>query len=127
MPFLPFHLKDFGMVKVRHQQPGPNGEDNQHLSTKQALMGKLREGCPFIPGKCWEFLARWESCFQDENLPLAAFASGIHSYLYLITGLAENLPFEKKKIQGRVSFSDTGLERKQETHIPSSPKLHITG
>lgn len=89
-------------------------------------MGKLREGCPIVPGTCREFLARWESCFQDEKLPLAAFASGIHSYLYLITGLAQNLPFEKKN-QGRVSFSDTGLGRKQETHIPSSPKLHITG
>lgn len=84
MPFLRSHLKDFGTVKVRQQQPGLNGEDNQHLSTKQALS----KGCPIVPGTCRESLARWESCFQDEKLPLAAFASGIHSYLYLIVGLA---------------------------------------
>lgn len=125
MPFLPFHLKDFGMVKVRHQQPGPNGEDNQHLSTKQALMGKLREGCPFIPGKCWEFLARWESCFQDENLPLAAFASGIHSYLYLITGLAENLPFEKKKNSGEsFLFRHRLREKTRDSHSLLSQAAH---
>lgn len=61
-------------------------------------------------------LARWEISSQDEKLPLAVFASGIHSNLYVITDLAYNLFFEKKKkkrIQQRVFFSDTGLERKQ--------------
>lgn len=42
-------------------------------------------------------LARWEISSQDEKLPLAVFASGIHSNLYVITDLAYNLFFEKKK------------------------------
>lgn len=50
-----------------------------------------------MPGTCSDFLARWESGFQDEKLRLAAFASGAHSYLYLITDLAQTLLFEKKK------------------------------
>lgn len=49
----------------------------------------------------------------------APFASGIHSDLYLITDLVYNLFFGKKKIQQRVSFSDTGLERKHHSWAPS--------
>lgn len=57
-----------------------------------------------MPGTCRDFLARWESGFQDEKLPLAAFASGVRSYLYLITDLAYNLLFEKKNIKGESPF-----------------------
>lgn len=43
-----------------------------------------------------DFLARWEG-FQDEKLPLADFTSVIHSAVYLVTDLAQNLPFLKKE------------------------------
>lgn len=87
-------------------------------------MGKLREGCPIVPGTCREFLARWESCFQDEKLPLAAFASGIHSYLYLITGLAQNLPFERKKSGKSFLFRHWLWEKTRDSHSLLSQAAH---
>lgn len=56
MPFLPSHLKHFGKVKVRQQQPGLNGVESQHLSTRQALTGdsgRAGPSCQAHAGTSW--------------------------------------------------------------------------
>lgn len=54
-PFVPSHPKDFGKAKVR-QEPGLNGFQGKHLSTRQALLGdsgRAEPSCQAHAGTFW--------------------------------------------------------------------------
>lgn len=102
MPFLPTYLKDFGKVKVRQQQPGLNGEDTQHLSTRQALMGNSGRAAPLCqahagiswPGGKAVFEMKSSLCFWHSFLFVSDYGFGIEFAFWKKKTFKGEFPFQ---------------------------------